>query len=65
MSLHGVFTKLANFQLVSQFSEDEQNETKRFVEALAAELVELSKKSFKKSTQYATTNAVSIYKKSL
>ena len=54
---------MANFQLVSQFSQEEQNENKRFVEASAAELEELSKKSFKKNTQYATRNAVSIYTK--
>ena len=54
---------MANFQLVNQFSEDEQNEDKRFVEASAAELKKLSKKSFKKNTRYATRNAVSIYKK--
>ena len=54
---------MANFQLVNQFSEDEQNENKRFVEASDAELEELSKKSFKKNTQYATRNAVNIYKK--
>ena len=54
---------MANFQLVSQFSEAEQAENKRFVEASAAEIEELSKKSFKKNTQYATRNAVSIYKK--
>ena len=53
---------MANFQLVSQFSQEEQNENKRFVEASAAELEELSKKSFKKNTQYATRN-VSIYTK--
>ena len=52
---------MANFQLVSQFSHKEQNEYNRFVEASAAELEELSKKSFKKNTQYATRNAVSIY----
>ena len=33
------------------------------MEASAAELEELSKKSFKKNTQYATINAVGIYKK--
>ena len=33
------------------------------MEASAAELEELSKKSFKENTQYATRNAVSIYKK--
>ena len=54
---------MANFQLVSQFSQEEQKENKRFVEASAAELEELSKKSFKKSIQYATRNAVSIYTK--
>ena len=54
---------MANFHLVSQFSQKAQNENKRFVEASAAELEDLSKKSFKKSTQYATRNAVSIYTK--